>query len=101
MSTPEKIYDEIVTRWNKQTDEFNQWDNLSIDEKVEFAYQCGTELAECKAALAKTEAELTNHKQAWKELKDYLTAIGRMMQALDRMELLEKYLLLSEKETKP
>ncbi|MCK9370071.1 hypothetical protein M0R04_09225 [Candidatus Dojkabacteria bacterium] len=49
MSAPEKIYDEIVTRWNKQADEFNQWDNLSIDEKVEFAYQCGTELAECKA----------------------------------------------------
>ena len=31
-------YDEIKTAWDVQADENNQWDNLSEDEKVEWAF---------------------------------------------------------------
>ena len=31
-------YDEIKTAWDVQADEHNQWDSLSEDEKVEWAF---------------------------------------------------------------
>jgi hypothetical protein len=34
-------YEEIKEAWNKDADEFNQWCNLSEDEKTEFAYKLG------------------------------------------------------------
>jgi len=34
-------YKNIIEDWNSQADEYNQWDNLSEEEKVEFAYRCG------------------------------------------------------------
>jgi len=34
-------HEDIVAAWNAQTDKFNQWDNLSEEEKVEFAAECG------------------------------------------------------------
>lgn len=39
------ISDEIVMAWNKQADEFNYWENLSEDEKLEFAFNYGLEMA--------------------------------------------------------
>ena len=35
----------IVVAWNAQADEFNQWDELGEDEKVEFAAKLG--MARC------------------------------------------------------
>jgi hypothetical protein len=32
-------YPEIIEKWNAQADEYNQWDNLSEEEKIEFACQ--------------------------------------------------------------
>ncbi len=29
-------YDKILSSWNIQADEFNQWDNLSNEEQIEF-----------------------------------------------------------------
>ena len=34
-------HEDIVAAWNAQTDKFNQWDNLSEEEKAEFAAECG------------------------------------------------------------
>ena len=34
-------YKEIKELWNKQADEFNQWDQSSEEEKIDFAYECG------------------------------------------------------------
>ena len=31
----------IISEWNKNADEYNQWENLSEDEKIEFAYRLG------------------------------------------------------------
>jgi hypothetical protein len=33
-------YEEIKNKWNLLADEFNQWDSLGEDEKIEFAYNC-------------------------------------------------------------
>ena len=35
------IYQDIIELWNDQADEWNQWDSLSEEEKVEFAYEMG------------------------------------------------------------
>ena len=32
-------YESIKEAWNEQADEYNQWDSLSEEEKVEFAYE--------------------------------------------------------------
>ena len=32
--------DEVIAAWNKQADEFNFWQNLGEDEKIEFAMKC-------------------------------------------------------------
>lgn len=34
-------YKEIIDRWNKDADEYNSWDNLGEEEKIEFAFQLG------------------------------------------------------------
>lgn len=31
------MIDEIVSKWNEQADEFNYWENLGLDEQIEFA----------------------------------------------------------------
>ena len=41
----------IADAWNAQADEFNQWDALGEDEKVEFAAVCGVELRGDKNAI--------------------------------------------------
>lgn len=35
-------YNDIVDQWNDEADEFNQWDSLDIEEKVEYAYKLGS-----------------------------------------------------------
>lgn len=30
-------YREVIDKWNKQADEYNQWDELGEDEKIEWA----------------------------------------------------------------
>mgnify|MGYP001331154279 CR=1 FL=1 len=37
---------EIIDKWNESADEYNSWDELSEDEKVEFAYLLGKESQE-------------------------------------------------------
>lgn len=32
---------DIIDAWNKEADQFNQWESLSETEKVEFAYELG------------------------------------------------------------
>ena len=34
-------YKQIIEAWNAQADEYNQWDDLGEDEKVEFAARAG------------------------------------------------------------
>lgn len=31
-------YKEIVESWNKESDEFNQWDSLGLDEQLKYAF---------------------------------------------------------------
>lgn len=38
-------YAEIIAAWNSQADEFNQWDELCEEEKVEWARRCALEEA--------------------------------------------------------
>jgi len=33
--------DKIISAWNAQADEFNYWENLEEDEKLDFAFSCG------------------------------------------------------------
>ena len=42
-------YFEIMAKWDSQADEYNQWDNLSEIEKVEFAFREGQLAADDKA----------------------------------------------------
>jgi len=50
-------YKEIIDRWNKEADEYNSWDNLGEEEKIEFAFQLGCEIvmATLKEALLNIE----------------------------------------------
>ena len=38
-------YSEVVDLWNKQADEYNQWDELGEDEKIEWAMRVAIEAA--------------------------------------------------------
>lgn len=38
-------YAEIIAAWNAQADEFNQWDELCEEEKIEWARRCALEEA--------------------------------------------------------
>jgi hypothetical protein len=40
-------YEQLEAKWNSEDDEYNQWDNISIPEQVEFAYKVGLKRAEC------------------------------------------------------
>ena len=33
-------YERVVAAWNTQADEYNQWDDLGEDEKIEWAVEC-------------------------------------------------------------
>ncbi|MGH7745430.1 MAG: DUF551 domain-containing protein [Candidatus Dormibacteria bacterium] len=33
-------YNKVIDQWNAQADEYNQWDELGEDEKIEFALTC-------------------------------------------------------------
>ena len=33
-------YDQVIAAWNAQADEYNQWDSLGEDEKIEWALKC-------------------------------------------------------------
>lgn len=35
--------DDVIASWNDNADEFNQWDSLDADERVEFAIQKANE----------------------------------------------------------
>jgi hypothetical protein len=39
------IYKEVVKSWNDDADGYNQWPELDEQEKVEYAYLCGTRWA--------------------------------------------------------
>jgi len=41
---------EIAEKWNRDADEYNQWDNISVNEQVMFAYNAGLERAACIAS---------------------------------------------------
>ena len=34
-------YQQVIASWNAQADEYNQWDALGEDEKIEWALKCG------------------------------------------------------------
>lgn len=34
-------YQMIKEKWNKEADKYNQWDNLSEEEKIEWTYELG------------------------------------------------------------
>ena len=36
-------YNNIKEEWNRLSDEANNWDNISTEEQVEFAYQLGVD----------------------------------------------------------
>ena len=38
-------YNEIKAAWNAQADKYNQWDELSEVEKIEWAFACATHLS--------------------------------------------------------
>lgn len=52
-------YDEIITRWNAQADEHNQWDELGEDEKIELAFACGTSAVPAQPTRQELEAQLS------------------------------------------
>ena len=31
--------DQIIEKWNAEADEHNQWDNLPVEEKIEWVYE--------------------------------------------------------------
>lgn len=35
---------QIIEKWNKNADQYNQWDDLSPDEQIEFAFSLGREM---------------------------------------------------------
>ena len=37
---------QIIEKWNQAADEYNQWDTLGEDEKLEFAFLLGRKLCE-------------------------------------------------------
>ncbi len=37
--------EDVISAWNAQADEYNQWDALDADERVEFALQQATNVA--------------------------------------------------------
>lgn len=52
-------YDQIVAVWNAQADDYNQWDELGEDEKIEWAVEC------VHAAVAQRDAEDATYRERW------------------------------------
>lgn len=52
-------YDQIVAVWNAQADDYNQWDELGEDEKIEWAVEC------VHAAVAQRDAENATYRERW------------------------------------
>lgn len=50
-------YEFVKSEWNKNADEFNQWDDLGEDEKIEFTIQ----LTATKAAAIINDPIKSNH----------------------------------------
>ncbi len=50
---------EIIARWNAQADEHNQWDELGEDEKLEWAFACGTSAVPAQPTRQELEAQLS------------------------------------------
>ena len=48
-------YNNIKEEWNRLSDEANNWDNISIEEQVEFAYQLGADSVDGFTAYGKRE----------------------------------------------
>ena len=52
-------YDEIKFAWNAQADEFNQWGELGLIEKVEWAARLGAEKERGPAPIFHQDAQRT------------------------------------------
>ena len=53
-------YDEIRNAWNAQADKYNQWDELSEVEKIEWAFDCAASLNVVTADLIKALKLIAN-----------------------------------------
>ena len=69
-------YNEIKAAWNAQADERNHWDNLSGDEKIEWAFDCGADLSMATPDLMKALKLIANAENSALDLA-YCKGIAR------------------------
>ena len=69
-------YNEIKTAWNAQADKYNQWDELSEVEKIEWAFACATHLSAATADLLEALKLIANAENSALDLA-YCKGIAR------------------------
>ena len=69
-------YNEIKTAWNAQADKYNQWDELSEVEKIEWAFACATRLSAATPDLMKALKLIANSENSALDLA-YCKGIAR------------------------
>lgn len=69
-------YDEIKAAWNAQADKYNQWDDISEVEKIEWAFDCASCLNVVTSDLMKTLKLIANSENSALDLA-YCKGIAR------------------------
>lgn len=69
-------YEQIIAAWNAQADEFNQWDELCDEEKIEWARKCALEEAASSIYPIKPEDEdWTTYSQCRADCAQFIRAL--------------------------
>ena len=55
------MYDDIIKEWNAQADEFNYWEALGEEEKIEFAFNCALAMAAGRLSMLATTDNSIRH----------------------------------------
>ena len=81
-------YDQVIAAWNAQADEYNQWDSLGEDEKIEWALKCADQfrgatkmMQVAQQALEALEAAVSDDRPYFRKSKSAIAALREPLEA--------------------
>lgn len=80
-------YQQVIAAWNAQADEYNQWDDLGEDEKIEWALKCGDQFRSATKMMQAARQALEALEAAVSDDRPYIrqseAAIAALREALE------------------
>ena len=81
-------YDQVIAAWNAQADEYNQWDSIGEDEKIEWALKCADQfrgatkmMQVAQQALEALEAAVSDDRPYLRKSKSAIAALREHLEA--------------------